>query len=206
MSKLRNALSSKPHVTPSAAATTLPSTSSAFLPYDLPRPSAISLLPYVLPKTFGVPIPFFALPCTTREQPPPRPRIPPIQAASTSQTRARSFAVGRVAHFLKTGRYAQRVGSNVPVHVFGVLEYLAAEVLELARNAARRTGSLRLRNDQELSKLLGSGCPTRAGFSALCVPVDSKPGPVDRYTQAEGPGFWPGVPVDRQTFVCRQGL
>ena len=39
------------------------------------------------------------------------------------------FPVGRIARFLKKGRYAQRVGSGSPVYLSAVLEYLAAEVL-----------------------------------------------------------------------------
>lgn len=38
------------------------------------------------------------------------------------------FPVGRIARFLKKGRYAQRVGSGSPVYLSAVLEYLAAEV------------------------------------------------------------------------------
>lgn len=38
------------------------------------------------------------------------------------------FPVGRVARFLKKGRYAERVGSGSPVYLSAVLEYLAAEV------------------------------------------------------------------------------
>ncbi|KAK6940889.1 Histone H2A/H2B/H3 [Dillenia turbinata] len=75
------------------------------------------------------------------------------------------FPVGRIARYLKHGRYAQRVGSGSPVYLSAVLEYLAAEVLELAGNAARdnkksriipRHIQLAVRNDEELSKLLGS--------------------------------------------------
>ncbi|KAK6937466.1 Histone H2A, C-terminal domain [Dillenia turbinata] len=75
------------------------------------------------------------------------------------------FPVGRIARYLKRGRYAQRVGSGSPVYLSAVLEYLAAEVLELAGNAARdnkktriipRHIQLAVRNDEELSKLLGS--------------------------------------------------
>ena len=73
------------------------------------------------------------------------------------------FPVGRIARFLKTGRHAQRVGAGAPVYLAAVLEYLAAEVLELAGNAAKdnkktriipRHIQLAVRNDEELNRLL----------------------------------------------------
>ena len=89
--------------------------------------------------------------------------------ASAKKTVSRSakaglqFPVGRVARYLKKGKYADRVGAGAPVYLAAVLEYLCADVLELAGNAARdnkktrivpRHLQLAVRNDEELSKLL----------------------------------------------------
>ncbi|KAM0020678.1 putative transcription factor Hap3/NF-YB family [Helianthus debilis subsp. tardiflorus] len=72
------------------------------------------------------------------------------------------FPVGRIARFLKKGRYAKRIGASAPVYLAAVLEYLAAEVLELAGNAARdhlkrrinpRNVQVAVRIDQELGEL-----------------------------------------------------
>ncbi|XP_050235797.1 histone H2AX-like [Mercurialis annua] len=90
---------------------------------------------------------------------------PKAKGVSKSLKAGLQFPVGRVARFLKKGRYAQRVGSGSPVYLSAVLEYLAAEILELAGNAARdnkknriipRHIQLAVRNDEEFSKLLGS--------------------------------------------------
>ena len=39
-----------------------------------------------------------------------------------------ALPICRIARFLKTGKYAERVGGGAPVYLAAVLEYLAAEV------------------------------------------------------------------------------
>eukprot|EP00798_Chlamydomonas_sp_ICE-L_P029267 gene29267-biopygen8569 len=87
------------------------------------------------------------------------------KSVSPSSKAGLQLPVGRVARYLKKGKYAERVGAGAPVYLATVLEYLCAEVLELAGNAARdnkktrivpRHVQLAIRNDEELSKLLGS--------------------------------------------------
>lgn len=50
------------------------------------------------------------------------------KSVSKSSKAGLQFPVGRIARFLKKGRYAQRVGSGAPIYLAAVLEYLAAEV------------------------------------------------------------------------------
>merc|ERR1712077_527 len=86
-------------------------------------------------------------------------------AKSRSSRAGLQFPVGRIHRLLKQGRYAERVGAGAPVYLAAVLEYLAAEVLELAGNAAKdnkktrivpRHIQLAIRNDEELNRLLSS--------------------------------------------------
>ena len=50
------------------------------------------------------------------------------KAVSRSAKAGLQFPVGRIARFLKNGKYATRVGAGAPVYLAAVLEYLAAEV------------------------------------------------------------------------------
>ncbi|KAF8069160.1 histone 2A [Lyophyllum atratum] len=103
--------------------------------------------------------------------------------ASKSQSRSAKaglqFPVGRVHRLLKKGNYAQRVGAGAPVYLAAVLEYLAAEILELAGNAARdnkkqrivpRHLQLAIRNDEELNKLLGHVVISQGGVVPHIAP------------------------------------
>jgi histone H2A len=82
---------------------------------------------------------------------------------SRSSKAGLQFPVGRIARHLKKGRYASRIGAGAPVYMAAVLEYLVAEIVELAGNSARdhkkqriipRHIQLAVRNDEELSKFL----------------------------------------------------
>lgn len=87
-----------------------------------------------------------------------------ITKSKTQSSRAGlQFPVGRIHRLLKKGNYGERVGAGAPVYMAAVLEYLSAEILELAGNAARdnrksriipRHLQLAVRNDEELNKLL----------------------------------------------------
>ena len=86
------------------------------------------------------------------------------KAKSRSARAGLTFPVGRVGRYLRLGRFANRIGGGAPVYLAAVLEYLCAEILELAGNAARDNGKKRIvprhlqlavRNDEELNKLLG---------------------------------------------------
>ena len=74
------------------------------------------------------------------------------------------FPVGSIRRYLRDRKDGTRVGGRAPVYLATVLEYLCAEILELAGVAARdnkkssigpRHITLTVKNDEELNKLLG---------------------------------------------------
>jgi histone H2A len=102
--------------------------------------------------------------------------------------------------FGRKGNYAKRVGAGAPVYMAAVMEYLAAEILELAGNAARDNKKSRIiprhlqlairyffafncgtiflfRNDEELNKLLAGVTIAQGGvlpnIQAVLLPKKS---------------------------------
>jgi histone H2A len=97
------------------------------------------------------------------------------------------FPVGRIHRHLRKGNYAKRIGAGGPVYLAAVLEYLSAEILELAGNAARdnkksriipRHLQLAVRNDEELNRLLGGVTIAQGGvlpnIQAVLLPKKSE--------------------------------
>lgn len=123
------------------------------------------------------------------------------KAVSKSTRAGLQFPVSRLARYLKKGRYAQRVGAGAPVYLAAVLEYLAAEVLELAGNASRdnkksriipRHIQLAIRNDEELGKLLAGVTIAHGGvlpnIHSVLLPNKSGGGKPEKAEKSEKAG------------------
>ena len=109
------------------------------------------------------------------------------KAKSRSARAGLQFPVGRLHRLLRKGNYAERLGAGAPVYLAAVLEYLSAEILELAGNAARdnkktriipRHLQLAIRNDEELNKLLSGVTIAQGGvlpnIQAILLPKKSE--------------------------------
>ncbi|KAH9398642.1 PREDICTED: histone H2A-beta, sperm-like [Rhagoletis zephyria] len=99
-------------------------------------------------------------------------KVDKTKSKTRSSRAGLQFPVGRIHRLLRKGNYSERVGAGAPVYLASVLEYLVAEVLELAGNASRdnkksrivpRHIQLAVRNDEELNKLLGGVCISQGG-------------------------------------------
>jgi len=108
---------------------------------------------------------------------------------SKSSRAGLQFPVGRVGRLLRHAHYTERVGAGAPVYLAAVLEYLAAEVLELAGNAAKDNKKTRIvprhillaiRNDEELNKLLHNATIAEGGV------LPNIAGPVTGNKQSSG--------------------
>jgi histone H2A len=122
------------------------------------------------------------------------------KSQSQSSKAGLQFPVGRISRYLKKGKYASRVGAGAPVYLASVLEYLTAEVLELAGNAARdnkknrivpRHIQLAVRNDEELNKLFGNVTIAQGGvlpnIHSVLIPKSSAANATPSETKAKSP-------------------
>lgn len=106
--------------------------------------------------------------------------------SSRSSRAGLRFPVGRIHRHLRKGNYAERIGAGAPVFLAAVLEYLVAEIIDMAGKASHlwkkakkakkakiipRHVLLAIRGDDEMNKLLsqvtlaqGGTLPNLAAF------------------------------------------
>uniref|UniRef100_A0A8C8XFG6 Histone H2A n=1 Tax=Panthera leo TaxID=9689 RepID=A0A8C8XFG6_PANLE len=85
-------------------------------------------------------------------------------AVSRSRRAELQFPVSRVERLLREGRYAPRLSASTPVFLTAVLEYLTANILELAGKEALDSHKMRI-TPEHVQRALGSNQHLREGES-----------------------------------------
>ncbi|CAG9573744.1 unnamed protein product [Danaus chrysippus] len=94
------------------------------------------------------------------------------KSKSRSSRAGLHFPVGRIHKILRKGNYAPRIGAGAPVYLAAALEYLSAEILELATEVAKENNKTRviprhilfaIRNDEELNRMLSGVTISQGG-------------------------------------------
>ena len=90
-------------------------------------------------------------------------KVPESRSASVTTRSGLTFPVHRFAKQLKKGGYAKRLAIGGSIYLTAVIEYVTAEILELAGNSAKDQNKVRIlprhiqlavRNDEELNKYM----------------------------------------------------
>ncbi|KAK0238717.1 histone 2A [Armillaria nabsnona] len=106
--------------------------------------------------------------------------IPPVGKRLSRSSRAGlQFPVTRFHRKLRSNNAGKRIATGAPVYLAAVIEYLVAEIVELAGNAAKdnkkrrilpRHLQLAIRNDDELQRLLGNVVIAEGGVVPYILP------------------------------------
>ena len=114
-------------------------------------------------------------------------QIPDIDNSKNHSSQ--KFSVGKIAKYCKHGRFVDRVGAGAPVYISAVLEYITAELIELAEHQLKKeqTGGkknkeritprhimLAIRGDPELSQFFGKANFCQAGVVPQQIKSDKK--------------------------------
>merc|ERR1719337_615800 len=92
-------------------------------------------------------------------------KVPEGKHTSVAARAGLTFPVHKFAKQLRKGGYTKRLAAGGSIYLTAVIEYITAEILELAGNAAKdakkqriipRHIQLAIRNDEELNKYLGN--------------------------------------------------
>ncbi|XP_045327748.1 histone H2A-Bbd type 1-like isoform X2 [Leopardus geoffroyi] len=96
-------------------------------------------------------------------------------AVSRSRRAELQFPVSRVERLLREGRYARRLSTSTPVFLTAVLEYLTANILELAGKEALDSHKMRI-TPEHVQRALGSNQHLRGLLENTTSPrVDGMP-------------------------------